>query len=196
MRAFESERAVAVGLRMTLAEEAQAPAEKSGAIGGVWSRRIAIGARECVAVIATTYGHHSPVALALQARSDDASGMVAPLSLTRAEGGLVAQVQWCEAEAHTRVAVFETRALTPRVFERPLTATVHSMEYAYATAQVAKDADAVVNAYYADDVLHHPIWPSNWQHEWRYRLACVHPHPNHAILFATAPHHAHRSTCV
>ncbi len=133
MRAFESERAVAVGLRMTLAEEAQAPAEKSGAIGGVWSRRIAIGARECVAVIATTYGHHSPVALALQARSDDdahiATGMVAPLSLTRAEGGLVAQVQWCEAEAHTRVAVFETRALTPRVFERPLTATVHFAVY-------------------------------------------------------------------
>ncbi len=133
MRAFESERAVAVGLRMTLAEEAQAPAEKSGAIGGVWSRRIALGARECVAVIATAYGHHSPVALALQARSDDdahiATGMVAPLSLTRAEGGLVAQVQWCEAEAHTRVAVFETRALTPRVFERPLTATVHFAVY-------------------------------------------------------------------
>lgn len=133
MRAFEAERAVAAGLHMTLAEEAQAPAEKSGAIGGVWSHRIAIGARECVAVIATTYGNHSPVALALQARSDDdahiATGMVAPLSLTRAEGGLVAQVQWCEAEAHTRVAVFETRALTPRVFERPLTATVHFAVY-------------------------------------------------------------------
>ncbi len=133
MRAFEAERAVAVGLHMSLAEEAQAPAQNSGAIGGVWSHRIAVGARECVAVIATTYGHHGPVALALQARSDDdehiARGMIAPLSLTRAEGGLVAQVQWCEAEAHTRVAVFETRALTPRVFERPLSATVHFAVY-------------------------------------------------------------------
>lgn len=133
MRAFEAERAVATGLHFALAEEAQAPAEKSGAIGGVWSHRLSIGARECVAVIATTYGNHRPVALALQARSDDdlhiSTGMIAPLSLTRADDGLVAQVQWCEAEAHTRVAVFETMALTSRVFERPLTATVHFAVY-------------------------------------------------------------------
>ncbi len=133
MRAFEVERALAMSLRMTLAEEAQAPVRKSGAIGGTWSHRVSIGARECVAVIATTYGHHSPVALALQARSDDdehiATGLIAPLSLTRADGGLVAHVQWCEAEAHARVAVFETRALTATVFDRPLSATVHFAVY-------------------------------------------------------------------
>jgi hypothetical protein len=133
MRAFETERAVATELHFVLAEEAQAPAEKSGAIGGVWSHRLSIGARECVAVIATTYGNHRPVALALQARSDDdlhiSTGMIAPLSLTRADGGLVAQVQWCDAEEHTRVAIFETLALTSRVFERPLTATVHFAVY-------------------------------------------------------------------
>lgn len=133
MRAFEGERAVAAGLRMTLAEEGDAPVEKQGAVGGTWSRRVQVGARECVAVIATTYGNHAPVALALQSLSDDdtriAAGMTRPLSLTRADGGLVAQAQWCDAEAHPRVAVFETRALTERVFDRPLTAAVHFAIY-------------------------------------------------------------------
>ncbi|MBK7556030.1 MAG: DUF4440 domain-containing protein [Flavobacteriales bacterium] len=41
----------------------------------------------------------------------------------------------------------------PAVDMTALTATVQAMEDAYATAQVAKDADAVVNAYYADDVV-------------------------------------------
>ena len=133
MRAFESERAVAVALRMTLAEEGEAPVEKQGAVGGAWSRRVALGARECVAVIATTFGDHAPVALAVQSLSDDdtriASGMVRPLSLARAGGGLVAQAQWCDAEAHPRAVVFETRALTERVFDRPLAAAVHFAIY-------------------------------------------------------------------
>ncbi|MBK6775345.1 MAG: DUF4440 domain-containing protein [Flavobacteriales bacterium] len=41
----------------------------------------------------------------------------------------------------------------PAVDMTALTATVQAMEDAYATAQVAKDADAVVNNYYADDVV-------------------------------------------
>ena len=139
MAAFEGERNEALALHMALVAEGDAPLAKYGAVGGSWSKRVTVRAGECVAVIATAFNHHRPVAVAWQGLSDDnqhiATGVSPPLSVTRTDG-LVAQAQWCDAEDHTRVAVFESRALTEQVFDRPLVGTAHFAIYRGTWARV------------------------------------------------------------
>jgi len=116
LSAFEGERQLATQLGMTLAEEGEAPVTLVDGVG-VWRRPIALGARECVAVIVTAYGYQSPRAVAVQDLAADSSRIttypVAPLSLHRGGEGLVAQTQWCNWEAQPRVAVAETRGTDP-----------------------------------------------------------------------------------
>ena len=115
LSAFEGERQVATQLGMTLSEEGEAPVTLVDGVG-VWRRPIALGERECVAVIVTAYGYQSPRALAVQDVAADSSRItthpIAPLSVQRGEG-LVAQVQWCNWAAQARVAVAETRGTDP-----------------------------------------------------------------------------------
>jgi len=129
MRAFDEERAVARSLGMTRSAEGDAPLERRSDAQGTWSLRVPVDARECVAVIAAVYGHHAPAALALQSVTDDASRIAAdssePITAERTDGGLVLQVQWCQAEERPRSAVLETRAIASGAFPQPLTGTVH-----------------------------------------------------------------------
>ncbi len=112
LAAFEGERALATQLGMTLAEEGEAPVTLVDGVG-VWRGPIALGARECVAVIVAAYGYQSPRAVAVQDLAADSSRIttypVAPLSVHRGSEGLVAQTQWCNWDAQARVAVAETR---------------------------------------------------------------------------------------
>ncbi|TAK20005.1 MAG: hypothetical protein EPO40_32405 [Myxococcaceae bacterium] len=118
LSAFEGERQLATQLGMTLAEEGEAPVTLVDGVG-VWRRPIALGARECVAVIVTAYGYQSPRAVAVQDLAADSSRIttypVAPLSVHRGSEGLVAQTQWCNWDAQPRVAVAETRGTDPLV---------------------------------------------------------------------------------
>ncbi|MFO0604467.1 MAG: hypothetical protein U0324_14900 [Polyangiales bacterium] len=129
MRAFDEERAVARSLGMTRSAEGDASLERRSDSQGMWSLRVPVDARECVAVIAAVYGHHAPMALALQSVTDDASRIAAdssePITVERTDGGLVLQVQWCQAEERPRSAVLETRAIASGAFPQPLTGTVH-----------------------------------------------------------------------
>jgi hypothetical protein len=129
MRAFETERAVAEAMHMTRAEEGDTPLVAQGVLTGSWGRELRIDARECVAIVAAVEGGHGPVVLALQPVSAGlarvADGDLQPLVETRADGGLVAQIQWCEVEARTRAVVLETRAVSDLAYERPLRGSVH-----------------------------------------------------------------------
>lgn len=116
LSAFEGERQLATQLGMTLAEEGEAPVTLVDGVG-VWRRPIALGARECVAVIVAAYGYQSPRAVAVQDLAADSSRIttypLAPLSVHRGSEGLVAQTQWCNWDAQPRVAVAETRGTDP-----------------------------------------------------------------------------------
>ncbi len=129
MRAFEEERALALSLGMTRSEEGDDALTRRTDIEGTWTLRVPVAARECVAVIAAVYGHHAPTALALQSVTDSAARIAAdssePLTVERTDGGLVLQVQWCQAEERPRNAVLETRAIAVGPFAQPLTGTVH-----------------------------------------------------------------------
>lgn len=113
-QALDAERPAATEIGMTLAEEGEAQLQVT-ADTGLWTQPIQLHARECVAVIAAVYGGRSPRALALQSVPPDngriAWSPVAPLAVTRSEGQVAAQVQWCEWEAHARTIVLETRSL-------------------------------------------------------------------------------------
>lgn len=116
LSAFEGERQLATQLGMTLSEEGEESVTLVDGVG-VWRRPIALGARECVAVIVAAYGYQSPRAVAVQDVAADSSRIttypVAPLSVHRGGEGLVAQTQWCNWEAQPRVAVAETRGTDP-----------------------------------------------------------------------------------
>lgn len=116
LSAFEGERRLATQLGMTLSEEGEAPVTLVDGVG-VWRRPVALGARECVAVIVTAYGYQSPRAVAVQDAAADSSRITAypvpPLSVHRGGEGLVAQTQWCNWDAQPRVAVAETRGTDP-----------------------------------------------------------------------------------
>lgn len=133
---FEGERALATQLGMTLAEEGEAPVTLVDGVG-VWRRPIALGARECVAVIVTAYGYQSPRAVAVQDLAADSSRIttypVAPLSVHRGSEGLVAQTQWCNWDAQPRVAVAETRG-----------------------------TDTLMNSPYHEGVLHFAVYRGPW----------------------------------
>lgn len=115
LAAFEGEGRVAAQLGMTLAEEGEEPVTLVDGVG-VWRRPIALGARECVAVIVAAYGYQTPRAVAVQDAAADSSRIttypIAPLSVHRGEG-LVAHAQWCNWAAQARVAVAETRPTDP-----------------------------------------------------------------------------------
>lgn len=116
LSAFERERQLATQLDMTLAEEGEAPVTLVDGLG-VWRHPIALGARECAAVIVTAYGYQSPRAVAVQDVAADSSRIttspVAPLSVDRGSVGLVAHTQWCNWNAQPRVAVAETGGVAP-----------------------------------------------------------------------------------
>ena len=116
LAALDGERAVAAQLGMTLSEEGEEAVTAVDGVG-VWRRPIALGARECVAVIVAAYGYQTPRAVAVQDVAADSSRItaypLAPLSVHRGSEGLVAQAQWCNWEAQARVAVAETRATDP-----------------------------------------------------------------------------------
>jgi hypothetical protein len=136
LAAFEGERALATQLGMTLAEEGEAPVTLVDGVG-VWRRPIALGARECVAVIVAAYGYQSPRAVAVQDVAADSSRIttypVAPLSVHRGSEGLVAQTQWCNWDAQPRVAVAETRG-----------------------------TDTLMNSPYHEGVLHFAVYRGPW----------------------------------
>lgn len=127
-RAFAAESALAESLGMTRGEAGEAPVLPRTDALGVWTLRVPVAARECVAVIAAVYGHHAPTALALQSVTDDPSRIATapaePITVDAAGGGVVTQVQWCQAEERPRQAVLETRAIAEGAFPRPLTGTV------------------------------------------------------------------------
>lgn len=129
LRAFETERVIARALGMTRSAEGDAPLTPRTGGQGSWTLQVPVAARECVAVIAAVYGHHVPVALALQSVTDDPSHIATdssePLTLERTDGGLVLQVQWCQAEERPRNAVLETRGIAMGASPRPLTGMVH-----------------------------------------------------------------------
>ena len=116
LAAFEGERRLATQLGMTLSEEGEESVTLVDTVG-VWRRPIALGARECVAVIVAAYGYQSPRAVAVQDVAADSSRIttypIAPLSVHRAGEGLVAQTQWCNWDSQARVAVAETRPTDP-----------------------------------------------------------------------------------
>ena len=129
MRAFEEERALALSLGMTRSEEGDTALTRRTDIEGTWTLRVPVAARECVAVIAAVYGHHAPTALALQSVTDSSARIAAdssePITVERTDGGVVLQVQWCQAEERPRNAVLETRAVALGPFAQPLAGTVH-----------------------------------------------------------------------
>lgn len=131
-RALDVERTTATELGMTLAEEGEAQLQVT-ADTGLWTQGIQLHPRECVAVIATVYGGRSPRALALQAGPPDngrvAWSPVGPLAVTRSEGQVAAQVQWCDWEAHVRTIVLETRSLLESSDYYTLPGTVHFAIY-------------------------------------------------------------------
>lgn len=112
--ALDAERAVATQLGMTVAEEGEEAVTAVNGLG-VWRRPVALGARECVAVIVSVRGYQAPRALALQGVAADSSRITLyptrPLSLHQGNEGLAAQVQWCAWEPRPAIAVAETRAL-------------------------------------------------------------------------------------
>jgi hypothetical protein len=136
LAAFEGERQLATQLGMTLAEEGEAPVTLVDGVG-VWRRPIALGARECVAVIVAAYGYQSPRAVAVQDLAADSSRIttypLAPLSVHRGGEGLVAQTQWCNWDAQPRVAVAETRG-----------------------------ADTLMDSPFHDGVLHYAVYRGPW----------------------------------
>lgn len=134
--AFDVERAAATQLGMTLAEEGEEAVTAVNALG-VWRRPVALGARECVAVIVAVRGYQAPRALALQGAGSDSSRItyhpVRPLSLHQGNEGLAAQVQWCNWEPKPAMAVAETRSL-----------------------------DGDLSSPYRDAVLHYAVYRAPW----------------------------------
>ena len=132
LAALQRERAVATALGMTLVEEGEEAVVLADGFG-VWRRPVSVGARECVAVLVTAFGHQSPRALALQDASSDASRIttspVPPVSAVRGVDGLVAQVQWCDEEARARTAVAETRPTDGRAVDPLTDGTLHFAIY-------------------------------------------------------------------
>jgi hypothetical protein len=132
LAAFEGERLVATQLGMALAEEGETPVTLVDGVG-VWRRPIALGARECVAVIVAAYGHQSPRAVAVQDVRADSSRIttspLAPLSVHRGAEGIVAQTQWCNWSAEARVAVAETRPTDPAAGSAFRDAVLHFAVY-------------------------------------------------------------------
>ena len=137
LAALDGERQLATQLGMTLSEEGEAAVTLVDSVG-VWRRPLALGARECVAVLVTAYGSQSPRAVAVQDAAADSSHIttypLAPLSVHRGAEGLVAQAQWCNWDAQARVAVAETRGL-----------------------------DAVSDSPYREGVLHYAVYRGAWE---------------------------------
>jgi hypothetical protein len=135
LAALDGERAHATRLGMTLAEEGEAAVTVVDGVG-VWRRPIALGARECVAVLVAAYGYQTARAVAVQDAAADSSRItmypLAPLSVDRGEG-LVAQAQWCNWSAASRVAVAETRGV-----------------------------DSLMDSPYREGVLHYAVYRGAW----------------------------------